>query len=1131
VKCEACGRENREGAAFCDACGASLSLRCAGCSAELRSDARFCDACGLAVVPIAAEVRPPAHLAQKILRDRAAIEGERRTVTALFADAKGFTPMSEKLDAEKVYGIVQQCIERMIGGVHKYEGTVTQFTGDGIVALFGAPIAHEDSARRAVAAALDIQNALHRYVVDEGVDTAFRIGLNTGPVVVGSISDDLSMDYTAIGDTVNLAARMEQMAEPGSVYLTGDTYHEISDYFECEDLGELAVKGKSDPVRVYRARSESAVRTRLDAAVARGLSPFVGRDRDIDVLKGLWDEARAGRGKIVLISGEPGIGKSRLLLEFQRSLGEDVIWREAHCVTYGENIPYLPVVELVRNGFGVIDTDDEGMIIERVDEDTSQWTSEAQKLVPYLKFLLQVDPGDPLVENMDPMERRSGILDALRALIIERSRVAPRVVVVEDLHWADSNSEEAFRVCADAVAASAVLMILTFRPGYMHPSGDLPNAHRIVLNDLDPGARDQLANSSLLAADLSSDLAGPITRKAEGNPLFIEEVAKALAAGVTNADAVPNSLQDVILARIDRLERGAREALQFASVIGREFTLRILDRISDLEAQLEGVLGELKSLELIYEKAFFPELAYMFKHALTHDVAYSTLLVERRKTLHGIVATAIEELYEDRIAEHYETLAHHYELAEEWEKALTYLTLSGEKAAGSYAGADAVQFYNRALAICERSGDHALAGDIAHRRGLVNLSIFAIADAIADFDRMHAAGKAAGDEHLAAQGLAGRAVGEFFMHEFDLGEQSAKDALVIAEARFEDTQFTANVALAGIYFVTDRIDKGIESYLESRRFLGAAREPILIWLCGEFDVLQHNWVGAFPEAIAEFERWMALLSPQGAVATIPTGWAGAVALGGDGQYERGLGVLRDVIDVCDRTSVFPDFRARSLNTVGWIYGEIEDHETAVEWNERGLTAAREIDAPDPEFENNALLNLGDALAALGDLERADQLYREVERVVRDPRPADHWMLWRYEQHLFHSLGELALRKGSPETALGYAEECLNSAERSRSQKNLVKGLRLRGEASAAIGEMQSAERDLDRALTVARSIANPPQLWKTLAAIGHLHQTMGRDPSEAFGEAGRLIRQIADRLSDGTLKETLLRSERARPLL
>ncbi len=1131
MRCPSCDRENRDEAAFCDGCGASLQPECASCHAKLRPDARFCDSCGTAVgTSEDIRARTPDHLAKKILQERERIVGERRTVTVMFADAKGFTPLSERMDAEEVYGFVQQCIERMVSAVHDHEGTVTQFTGDGIVALFGAPIAHEDSAQRAVAAALAMQRTLHDYIEAAQLDTSFRIGLNTGPVVVGRVSDDLTMDYTAIGDTVNLAARMEQMAEPGSVLCTQNTYALVSDYFDFEDLGHRDVKGKSEPVRVYEPVASRGVRSRMDAAVARGLSPFVGRDRDVEVLKGLWDEALAGRGQIVMVSGDPGIGKSRLLLEFRRALGTDVIWREAHCVSYGENIPYLPVIELVKNGFGITDTDDEGAMILKVDADIAAWSPEAQKMAPYLKFLLQVDPGDAAIEQMDPMERRSGILDALRALIIERSRIAPRVVVVEDLHWADDQSEEAFRVCADAVASSQVLMILTFRPGYLHPSADLPNAHRIVLNNLDHSARSELANATLSAADLPADLLDGVTRKAEGNPLFIEEVTKALAAGVADPDAVPNSLQDVILSRIDRLEHQAREALQLASVIGREFTLRLLDQISDLKAELQGVLGDLKMLELIYEKSFFPELAYMFKHALTHDVAYSTLLIERRKTLHQVVASAIEALYPDRLVEHYETLAYHYERAERWPNALDYLVKSAEKAANAYAIKDAIRFYGRARVISERLGDHAGVAMHAYRSGVLNISVFAIADALADFEVMLEASRTANDDHLVASALATRSVAEFFAHEFETGEASAKAALEHGRDRYDDIRFTANLSFAGICIVTGRLDEGFAAYEEGYRFLDEDREPLLVSLTGELDVMLRNWKGDFAGAIAMFEHWVERFGGLGALGSVPTAWAGSVALGGAGQYDRALDVAREAIAVCDRTGAFPDFRARASNTLGWILGEIENHERALEWNTKGWEFAREIGSADPEFENNAALNMADNLAALGDLDRAEERYREVEQIVLNPSPADRWMMWRYAQHLYHSLGALLLQRGDPAGALGYADRCLEGASKTDAVKNVVKGRRLRGQALAALGEVDRAGAELDAALVQARQLANPPQLWKTLAAVAALSRERGHDASDALGEAASIVDGIAHRLADDGARAVLLKSARVRSL-
>jgi class 3 adenylate cyclase len=484
--CPSCGQDNPDDSIFCGDCGASLAAEqsCPSCGKANPSDLKFCRACGARLVepakPAAAadpRAYTPRHLAEKILRDRATLEGERRTVTALFADAIGFTPISERLDEEEVYDLMQGCLGRMMDAVHRYEGTVTQFRGDGVMALFGAPIAHEDAARRAVAAALEMQKTLDEYATEikqrHPIDCRFRVGLNTGPVVVGKISDNLDMDYTALGDTVNLASRMEELAEPGTVYLSEDTYRAVQDYFECESLGALTVKGKAEPVVAYRVVRETAVRTRIEAAAERGLTPFVGRDQELTVLRGYLEQAKRGQGQVVFVTGEAGIGKSRLLLEFRRTiLDEGVTWLEGHCSSYGKNIPYLPAIDILKRNFGVQEGDNDAAIIGKVDEGTAGWEEVARATVPYLKYLLNVDPGDPAVTTMDPMERRAGIFDGLRALLLQESRRRPMVMVVEDLHWIDEKSEEALVALVDVVASAPVLLILSYRPGYAHSLGE-----------------------------------------------------------------------------------------------------------------------------------------------------------------------------------------------------------------------------------------------------------------------------------------------------------------------------------------------------------------------------------------------------------------------------------------------------------------------------------------------------------------------------------------------------------------------------------------------------------------------------------------------------------------------------------
>jgi len=1153
--CRSCGHDNSETASFCDQCGAALVDVCPNCGAQLGGAALFCGSCGHRIVepskrapaPDPLTYTPP-HLAEKILRDRAALEGERRTVTVLFADAMGFTPISERLDEEQVYELMQGCLARMMDAVHRYEGTITQFTGDGVMALFGAPIAHEDAARRAVAAALEMQKSLDDYAAEvkkrHAIECRFRVGLNTGPVVVGKISDSLDMDYTALGDTVNLAARMEQLAEPGAVYLSENTYRAVQDYFECEPLGALTVKGKAGPVVAYWALRERPVRTRLERAVERGLTPFIGRDQELTVLRGYLEQAKRGQGQVVFVSGEAGIGKSRLLLEFRRSiLDEAATWLEGHCISYGKNIPYLPIIDILKGNFGVQEADNDAAIIRKVDEGTAHWDEGAEATVPYLKYLLNVDPGDPAVTVMDPMERRAGVFDSLRALLPQESRRRPLVVVVEDLHWVDEMSEEALAALVDVVASAPVLLVLTYRPAYAHSLGERTYYSRLALGQLRPEESVVMAEGVLQVATLPQQLQQLITSKAEGNPFYVEEVTKSLVeSGVlrkTNGSysveraleqiRVPDTIQEVILSRIDRLERQAKEAIQLASVIGREFTVRLLNRISHIEAKMDELLAELKSLELIYEKAYFPELSYMFKHALTHDVAYSTLLVERRRALHRVVAAAIEELYADRLPEHYEALAHHYYQGQQWQKALDYLVKAGDKATAAYANQDALEYYARALEVCERLGESALATAIfvARSRGVVDYTVGDFHAYAADSDRMAVAARSLGDRRLEGMALARRGTAEFWDHDFETAEGTLKAALAIGDEGFNDVRFVASSELASMYVVINRHAEAEPLTRTAEDLAPKVGDRLTEAWWGVSGSLGSIWAGRFNEALEVLERWRGAAEKGRQITTLLWHrWEEALARGGRGEYQQALVLLTDVLAICTRVGDLHT-RARNLNTIGWLYGELQDHQQAMEWNTRGVEAAVEANLPDPEVESNARLNLGDDLLALGRPDEAEEQFQKVEQVVRNPRPQDRWMLWRYSQRLFHSYGELWLVRGDHGRALAYADECLALAEQSDSRKNIVKGCRLRGQVLLPQGKLAEAEKELAAALEIAQQVGNPPQLWKTQAALGDLRKAQGRpeDARQAYRDALAVIQGVAAGLSDESLRDTFLNSE------
>jgi len=1155
--CLSCKHENRPNRKFCSQCGAPLSLTCTICGAQNETGERFCGECGrpfaelskLAPVPEPRSYTPP-HLASKILRARATLLGERRTVTVLFADASGFTSMSERLDEEQVYSLMQGCLGRMMEAVHHYEGTITQFLGDGVMALFGAPIAHEDSARRAVAAAQEMQISLNEYVtnVKQGhpIECRFRVGLNTGPVVVGSINDNLDMDYTALGDTVNLASRMEQVAEPGSVYLSESTYRLVHSYFELQPLGALKVKGKAEPVVAYRVVREKPGGTRFKAAAEHGLTPFVGRDHELTVLRGYLERAKRGQGQVVFISGVAGLGKSRLLHEFKRSsLDEGVTLMEGHCISYGRIIPYLPLIDIIKRNFGVEEGDDEDRIIRRVDENTADWEKSAQATVPYLKYLLNVDPGDPTVSVMDPLERRAGILDSLRALLLQQSRHQPLLVIVEDLHWIDKNSTDALTALVDVIGSVPVLMVLSYRPSFTHSLGERSYYNRLALGHLARGESEVLAEGVLQVTSLPQQVKQLITSKAEGNPFFIEEVTKSLLEsgvlrktnGTYSAEhpieevRVPDTIQEVILSRIDRLEHQAKGALQLASVIGREFTVRLLERISDIKAQLDETLDELKLLELIYQKNYSSELSYMFKHALTHDVAYNTLLLERRKVLHCFIGAAIEELYADRLPEHYEALAHHYYEGEDWAKALDYQVQAGDKAAASYANQDALDYYAQALEVCAKLGAPALetAASVAQKRGYLNVTIGEFLGATADFNQMQVTARSLGNRHLEGMGLAALLMVKFYDHTLEeVAEETFRAAMAVADEGFDDVRLFANLWFHNILYVYGRIGEAqtLRQTVEDLVDVDKIDDPISVAMWSWIGSMTYTLYGRFDKALAHLEHWRAVTEKGPLLNLLSSRWWEALALGSKGEYQEAIALLQDILDTSERVGEVIVW-VRALNSMGWVLVELHNHKRAMEWHVRAVKEAQDIIALDPEVEFNALLNLADSLMALNRLDEAEVHFNKIEQTVRNPQPQERFSMWIYSGHFFHSFGELWLARGNIDKALAYADECIQLSESTNRPKNIVKGRRLRGQVLLAQGKLKEAEQEISAALEVALEIGNPPQLWKTHATLGDLRQAQEQvdERRKAYRDALTVIDGVAASLTDESLRETFLNSD------
>jgi predicted ATPase/class 3 adenylate cyclase len=727
--CAHCGFENPENAKFCVECGAKVAIRCPNCGKENPPTHKFCFECG-GKLGKGIDVEDdktlnlsdpqsyiPKHLADKIRVNRASLEGERKLVTVLFADASSFTALSEKLDPEEVRTLMNQALRLIIDQVHHYEGTINKFTGDGAMALFGAPIAQEDHAYRSVTSALGIQKAIRSYgeelKLEQGIDFKMRIGINTGLVVVGSIGNDLSMEYTAMGDTVNLASRLEGLAEPGSILISESTYKLVKDYFECIPLEEARVKGKSQPVKAYSVIGKTDRKVRFDLSLERGLTKFVGREKELGLIKDSLEKVKKGHGQIICIVGEAGLGKSRLVHEFKTTLrDEEVSYLEGNCISYGKSFSYLPIIEILKNSFEIDDKDDDDLIKTKVEIAINRIDDKLTDTIPLILDLLSVKTDSDILKNLDAGQKRQAIFDALKAVILRISQTKPVVMAIEDLHWIDKTSEELLNSIARSMGNERIMLLLTCRPGFVHSFIDKPFYTQIALTSLSTGESRFLVESILKSEEISEELMGLILKKTAGNALFVEEVTRSLidSGTIVKSDGrytvekevseieVPSSVQDIIMARIDRLEESRKSKLQVCSVIGREFSLELLQKISAIdENELRERLMTLTNSDLIYERGVYPNVDYLFKHALTLEVAYNTLLLQKRKELHERVGSAIEEMYPSRLEEFYGVLAHHFSKTENREKAVYYLTLVGKRAKDVLSTDEALTNFNEAL--------------------------------------------------------------------------------------------------------------------------------------------------------------------------------------------------------------------------------------------------------------------------------------------------------------------------------------------------------------------------------------------------------------------------------------------------
>ncbi len=712
MKCPGCQFENREGAKFCGKCGHKFEITCLECGTKNQPENVFCDECGSNLsLPIEKASKElsfnenlkkiqkylPKGLTEKILSQRDHLEGERKQVTVMFCDMEGFTPLSELLDIEEIYMIMDQVYEILIHKVHYYEGTVNEMTGDGIMALFGAPIALEDAPQRAIRSSLAIHREMAKFsdkltrqkkVIPP---VKMRIGIHTGPVVVGTVGNDLRVEFKAVGDTVNLASRMEGQAQPGTTYITEDTFKLTEGLFRFEALGEHHIKGKEGAVKAFRVIAPRTIRTRFDVSAEKGLTPFIGRQRALELLLDGFERSKSGKGQAFSIVSEAGVGKTRLLYEFRKAVSdEDVTFQEGRCLSYSKGVVYHPLIDIVKSNFNILEGDGDFEIREKLKQGLCILGADEASTLPYLLELLSVKESGVDKISLSPDARKDLTIEAIKRIILKASQIRTLVIAVEDLHWIDKSSEDTLKALLDSIAGEKLFLIFTYRPEFLQTWAGKSYHSQVNLNRLSRRESLAMVINLLGNENIKIDLEELILKKTDGIPFFIEEFIKSLKdlkiIEITDGRyhlakdlqelTIPSTIQDVIMARVDALPEAAKEVLQTGSVIEREFSYELIRHVSGLiEQELLPQLSAIKKSELLFERGVYPESIYIFRHVLTQEVVYDSILSRKKKELHNKIGQSIEQVYRDNLPDYYGSLIKHFINSENYEKGADYCKL------------------------------------------------------------------------------------------------------------------------------------------------------------------------------------------------------------------------------------------------------------------------------------------------------------------------------------------------------------------------------------------------------------------------------------------------------------------------
>jgi class 3 adenylate cyclase/tetratricopeptide (TPR) repeat protein len=1111
-----------------------------------------------------------------------AMEGERRVVTMLFCDVRGSTAIAERLDPEEWAEIMNGAFEHLIAPIYRYEGTLARLMGDAIFAFFGAPIAHEDDPQRAVSAGLDIIDGIQAYrerqKIDRGLDLNVRVGINTGPVVVGQVGSDLRLEYTAMGDAVNVAARMEQTAEPGTVQITAETYRRIASSFDAESRGGVEVKGKTEPVPAYRVagrkqQPEAPPRTRA--------TPLVGREYEMEVLTRAIADVHEGRGRIVSLIAEAGLGKSRLIEETQKEWARrrpdedprsiwDVrrIWEVWQCVSYDTTRPYAQYRRMLARIAGIGDTDPPDVVREklvRTIDFSAEWVEPHMRVWRPL-FGVQ-EPDD------EPLEGEA-FKDAIMELVPASTRhagTAPRLLVFEDLHWCDEASMDLLIETTKLVDELPYLFLFAFRPDREAASwrlkrwleSELPDrSTEVELSPLSERDSGELIDALLPAAE---GLRAQILERTEGNPLFVEEVATAvlqLGAESDGAISIPDTLQALITARLDSVDDRPRRTLQLASVIGRSFPEPVLRAVSEDGDDLTTNLATLQAAGLISETASSPDREYAFHHSLTQEATYGTILLRVRRELHRRVGEVFEELYANRIEEFAPLLARHFQEAGDDDRTLLYATIAGDNAARLYAHAEAIAHYTGAIDAAARLGEtEQPLHHLYPRRGRALELSGRFDEAVANYEAMELLADGAGDREsvLAAEmALTTLYATPTPMFDAERGRELTERTLVLAHAlgdRGAESKALWNLMILNVFGggeVPEALDAGERSLAIAREL--NAREQMAF-------TLNDLWrpyaaVGDLASSLASLEEATPIWRELGNRPMLSENLTSIASLRrATGDDEEALALSLEGYRISEEIGNQWG-QAYALMNAFLVYLDRGEIGMAMAAMDESITLSERVGFIPPQATTRSDLAL--VYATLGDLDRARELLDLALRVVKERQPISRpWVLTAMAE--FHLLagdladakaaaleshpellpeplssgasirlaivrGRIAAAEGDLDGAARIATEVLERLRGRGIRLFVPAALLLRGTSLAAQGRWAEAERALREARSEAEGLGHRRLLWEILRELSGVRAAQG-DPDEASplrDESRGIVLEIAGTIDDPALRTSFL---------